>query len=274
MMSNHSLDHGAGMSVASASWTFWEWIMGGLIFAFLILLYIIAAAVSNRNYRMWPIHRYVCWVAGMLCMVLPLIGPLARLAPANFTVHMLGHLLLGMLGPLLIAFSAPMTLLLRSTPVPIARQITRLLKSKPAQIIVHPAVATLLNIGGLWILYTTSLFMAMHHNLLLHIVVHVHVFAAGYLFTVSLIYVDVAPHRRSFQARAIILMIAIAGHGILSKYLYAHPPDGVSSEQAQLGGMLMYYGGDAVDLILVFWLCMQWYRSASPRPAASIQPLD
>ncbi|MEC0258710.1 cytochrome c oxidase assembly protein [Paenibacillus lautus] len=273
-MSNHSLDHGAGMFVASASWTFWEWIMGGLIFAFLILLYIIAAAVSNRNYRMWPIHRYVCWVAGMLCMVLPLIGPLARLAPANFTIHMLGHLLLGMLGPLLIAFSAPMTLLLRSTPVPIARQITRLLKSKPAQIIVHPAVATLLNIGGLWILYTTGLFMAMHHNLLLQIFVHIHVFAAGYLFTVSLIYVDVAPHRRSFQARAIILMIAIAGHGILSKYLYAHPPDGVSSEQAQLGGMLMYYGGDAVDLILVFWLCMQWYRSASPRPAASIQPLD
>ena len=28
----------------------------------------------------------------MLCVGLPLIGPLARLAPANFTIHMLGHL--------------------------------------------------------------------------------------------------------------------------------------------------------------------------------------
>ena len=72
-----------------------------------------------------------------------------------------------------------------------------------------------------------------------------------------------APAR--FQARAIILVIAIAGHGILSKYIYAHPPDGVSSEQAKLGGMLMYYGGDAIDLILVFWLCMQWYKAARPR---------
>lgn len=275
MMSNHRLVHGAGMSGGPASWTSWEWIMGGLIFALLILVYMVAAAISNRNYRNWPLHRYVCWVVGMLCIGLSLIGPLARLATTNFMIHMLGHLLLGMLGPLLIAFSAPMTLLLRSTPVPLARRITRLLKSKPAQIVAHPAAATLLNIGGLWVLYTTGLFMAMHHSLLLYIVVLFHVFAAGYLFTVSLLYVDVAPHRLSFQTRAIILMIAMAGHGILSKYIYAYPPDGVSSEQAELGGMLMYYGGDAIDLFLVYWLCMQWYKSVRPRPAASmLQTLD
>ncbi|MFE0555025.1 cytochrome c oxidase assembly protein [Paenibacillus sp. NPDC058910] len=92
---------------------------------------------------------------------------------------------------------------------------------------------------------------------------------------VSLLYVDVAPHRLSFETRAIILMIAMAGHGILSKYIYAYPPDGVSSEQAELGGMLMYYGGEAIDLFLVYWLCMQWYKSVRPRPAASmLQTLD
>lgn len=194
--------------------------------------------------------------------------------PANFPVHMLGHLLLGMLGPLLIAFSAPMALLLRSIPVPFARRISRLLRSKPVHFIAHPLVAALLNIGGLWILYASGLFIAMHHSFILHLAVHFHVFATGFLFTVSLIYVDVVPYRRSFRIRAFILIIAMAGHGILSKYLYAHPPDGVPSEQAKLGGMLMYYGGDAVDLILVLWLCMQWYKSSRPRSAASLQPIS
>lgn len=267
-MSNHSIQHhGADMFEGTAVWQPWEWILTSFL-AGLILLYWTAAAVSNRRHRIWPAHRYVCWIAGLTCIGLSLAGPLARLAPANFPVHMLGHLLLGMLGPLLIAFSAPLTLLLRSIPVPFARRISRLLRSKPVHFIAHPLVATLLNIGGLWTLYTTGLFTAMHQNLILHIAVHFHVFAAGYLFTVSLIYVDVVPHRRSFRIRAFILIIAMAGHGILSKYLYAHPPEGVPSEQAKLGGMMMYYGGDAVDLVLVLWLCMQWYRSSRPGPAS------
>ncbi|WP_145036289.1 cytochrome c oxidase assembly protein [Paenibacillus sp. Y412MC10] len=272
-MSSHSFHHhGAGMFEGAAVWHPWEWILSFFL-AGLILLYWTAAAVSNRRHRIWPVHRYVCWIAGLTCIGLSLAGPLARLAPANFPVHMLGHLLLGMLGPLLIAFSAPMTLLLRSVPVPVARRISRLLKIKLVHCISHPLVAALLNIGGLWILYTTGLFTAMHHSLILHIAVHFHVFAAGYLFTVSLIYVDVVPYRRSFRLRAFILIIAMAGHGILSKYLYAHPPDGVPFEQAKLGGMLMYYGGDAVDLVLVLWMCMQWYRSSRPRPA-SFHPIS
>lgn len=272
-MSSHSFHyHGAGMFEGSAVWHPWEWILSFFL-AGLILLYWTAAAVSNRRHSIWPAHRYVCWIAGLTCIGLSLAGPLARLAPANFLVHMLGHLLLGMLGPLLIAFSAPMTLLLRSINVLFARRISRLLKSKLVHCISHPLVAALLNIGGLWILYTTGLFTAMHHSLILHIAVHFHVFAAGYLITVSLIYVDVVPYRRSFRLRAFILIIAMAGHGMLSKYLYAHPPDGVPFEQAKLGGMLMYYGGDAVDLVLVLWLCMQWYRSSRPRPA-SFHPIS
>ncbi|WP_433939780.1 cytochrome c oxidase assembly protein [Paenibacillus lautus] len=272
-MSNHSIQHhGADMFEGTAVWQPWEWILTSFL-AGLILLYWTAAAISNRRHRIWPAHRYVCWIAGLTCIALSLAGPLARLAPANFPVHMLGHLLLGMLGPLLIAFSAPLTLLLRSIPVPFARRISLLLRSRLVHFIAHPLAATLLNIGGLWTLYTTGLFTAMHQNLILHIAVHFHVFAAGYLFTVSLIYVDVVPHRRSFRIRAFILIFAMAGHGILSKYLYAHPPEGVPSEQAKLGGMLMYYGGDAVDLVLVLWLCMQWYRSSRPR-AASFHPIS
>ena len=41
MVSNHSFDHEAEMSGASASWTSWDLIIGGLIFALPILLYMV-----------------------------------------------------------------------------------------------------------------------------------------------------------------------------------------------------------------------------------------
>lgn len=237
---------------------------GCLFIIMLILLYIAAATLSNRRYRTWPPHRYICWIAGAACMGMSLLGPLGRLAHTNFTAHMAGHLLLGMLGPLLIAFSAPMTLLLRTLPVAVSRRITNGLKNPLIRTLMHPGTTTVLNIGGLWVLYTTGLYMMMHHNPLLHILIHIHIFAAGYFFTVSLIYVDVTPHRCSYQVRAVVLIMAMAGHGMLSKYIYAYPPVGVPADQGRLGGMLMYYGGDVIDLILVFWLCLQWYKSARP----------
>ena len=92
---------------------------------------------------------------------------------------------------------------------------------------------------------------------------------AGYLFTASLIGLDPNPHRAGFLLRAAVLVAAIAGHGILAKYLYAHPPDDIPLTEAQSGSMLMYYGGDIADAFLIGILCLQWYRAAgkglSPR---------
>jgi len=57
----------------------------------------------------------------------------------------------------------------------------------------------------------------------------------------------------------------LAAHGMLAKYIYAYPPNGVTITQAERAGMLMYYGGDAIELILIFILCFQWYKSSRPR---------
>jgi len=250
------------MPPESFAWTFTDWFFG--VPAFLaIILYTTAVRTSNRrgNLRTWPLHRTLFWLLGVLLISVALIGPLAYRSHDDFVVHMVGHLLVGMLGPLLLALAAPMTLLLRTLPVRAARKMSRLLKSPVARLYSHPIVASALNIGGLWLLYTTPLYEAMHHHLWLHIVIHIHVFAAGYLFTISLLYIDPVAHRLSFRYRTTIFIFALAGHGILSKFLYAYPPAGVPVEQARSGAMFMYYGGDAVDLILIILLFQQWYRS-------------
>ena len=191
--------------------------------------------------------------------------PLAEAADTSFTAHMVAHLLLGMLAPLLLALGAPITLLLRAFPVPAARRVSRVLASGPARFLTEPVVAAVLSLGGLWALYLTGLYPAMHHHPVVHVVVHVHLIVAGYLFTIAIVSVDPLPHRRSDLHRAVILILGLAAHDILAKYLYAHPPVGVSASAAESGAMVMYYGGDAVDVAIMVLLCARWYRTTGRR---------
>jgi putative membrane protein len=231
----------------------------------LISFYLVLVGISIHQHKRWSIYRVLLWVVGIFCAMGAVTGPIANQGHNNFTMHMVGHLLLGMLAPLLLVLAAPMTLLLRTLHVIPARFIARLLKSTPLFLISSPLVASLLNIGGLWLIYTSNLFEMMQHNLIIHLIVHFHIFLAGFVFTAAFIYIDPRPHRTSFFHRAIVLIFAFTGHNILSKYIYAHPPDGVSIEQGKTGGMLMYYGGDAIDLIFIIIFCFQWYNASLPK---------
>ncbi|ULM97958.1 cytochrome c oxidase assembly protein [Peribacillus frigoritolerans] len=226
-----------------------------------LVIYIAACIISNRRYKKWPLYRTFFWILGTLCAASAIIGPIANRAHMDFTAHMVGHLLLGMIAPILLVLSAPITLALRSLDVQSARRLSKVLKSWPLRFLSNPITASALNIGGLWILYTTGLYGLMHQNALLHALVHFHVFIAGYLFTASMIYMDPAPHRFSFMFRAIVFTISLAGHDILSKYIFVHPPSGVTKEQAENGGMFMYYAGDAIDVALICILCYQWFKA-------------
>lgn len=244
-----------------------------LLTLLLLLAYYAAARTTSHRLRRWPLYRHVCWTLGILSLVLSLVGPIAEQAHHQFTAHMMVHLLLGMIGPLFIAFSCPMTLALRTLSTSSGRKLTRLLKSRLVQMFSHPLVAALLNIGGLWILYTTELYAVMHESLFLYAAIHIHVFLAGYLFTISILGNEPAPHRYPIQFRIMVLILAAAGHNILSKHLYAHPPSGVSVTQAETGSMLMYYGGDLVDIVIMVALCHQWYKTArSHRGTSTVKP--
>ncbi|MEC0273397.1 cytochrome c oxidase assembly protein [Peribacillus castrilensis] len=235
-----------------------------------IVIYMAAVIISNRRYKKWPLYRTYFWILGTLCAASAIIGPIANRAHMDFTAHMVGHLLLGMIAPILLVLAAPITLALRTLDVQSARRLSKVLKSWPLRFLSNPITASALNIGGLWILYTTGLYGVMHHDALLHALVHFHVFLAGYLFTASMIYMDPAPHRFSFMFRAIVFTISLAGHDILSKYIFAHPPSGVTKVQAENGGMLMFYAGDAIDVALICILCYQWFKATRTKGSLAL----
>ncbi|GEK60224.1 cytochrome c oxidase assembly protein [Marinococcus halophilus] len=235
-------------------------------FILVCLLYLFAAFRDAG----WPARRIGLFVTGTAAAVISVLGPIPRMAHDSFVIHMTGHLLLGMLAPLCLVLAAPVTLALRALPVPAAKKLAKMLRSRFVTIISHPVTATVLNIGGLWFLYTTGLYALMHASALIYIIIHVHIFLAGYAFTASIIYIDPMPHRYSFLFRSGVLVAALAGHGILSKYLYVSPPAGVGQEAAQAGSMLMYYGGDAVDIAIMVILCWHWYKAARPREEKAV----
>lgn len=213
----------------------------------------------------WPLLRCGFWIAGNACAALSVTGPVPQFGGGQYVADMVRHVLIGMLAPLLLAQGAPVTLLLRALPATTARRLVRFLNSRPVRFVTRPIIAAALNIGGLWLLYATPLYPALDDHPLLHVLVHAHVFLAGYLLTISVVSTDPMRHRASHRHRAVVLVAAFAAHDILAKYLYAHPPAGIAGPAAQTGAIVMYYGGDAVDMLLLVLLAARWYRTSRPR---------
>lgn len=232
-----------------------------LTILFLIIGYLFAA--KNHKKLAWPKSRSILWISGMLCILVSVIGPIAKLSHHLFVFHMIMHLFLGMLAPLLIALSRPISLLLISIKTQQARRVSSFLRSTPVRLLSHPISTLLLNIGGLWILYTSTLFNLVHENKLLFFFFHIHLFLAGYGFTISIIAIEPFAHKYSYLFRSSIMIIAIAGHDILSKVLFSNPLDNFAINDVQQGAVLMYYGGDFVDLVIITILCLNWYNSTA-----------
>ena len=185
---------------------------------------------------------------------------------ADLRAHMAGHLLLGMVAPLLLTLARPVTLALRTLPVAAARRVARVLRTAPVRALTDPFVATGLDVAGLWVLYRSGLLMAAVHSPGLHLLVSVHVVLTGWLATTAVLGLEPTPHRRGVVARAVALAAGMAAHDVLATSLYARPPTGFGGAAA--GAQLMYHGGTVVHLAVAVLLWRQWYRSRGAVRAA------
>ena len=218
------------------------------------------AAFNVRERQGWSWWRVLAWVAAMAVVLASLTGPLGEAAEVDFRAHAATHVLLGQAVPMLLVAAAPVTLLLRILPVGAARRVSWLLGTRPLRWLTEPVVAAVLSVAGLWVLYGTPVYALSQFYGWLHLLVHAHLMVTGYLLTTALVGRDPMPHRRSHGHRAVVLVAVLAAHAILAKWLYAVPPAGVPVERAEAGAMIMYYGGDAMSLVLIAWLCADWYR--------------
>ncbi|MEU4864082.1 cytochrome c oxidase assembly protein [Kitasatospora aureofaciens] len=254
-----------------------EWLLPALVLLGAAASYLLLAQRARRRnpVRGWSRWRTTSFLTGAALLGAALLPPVAPFAHEDFRAHMVQHMLMGMYAPLALVLAAPVTLLLRTLPAARGRQLTAVLHSPPARVIAHPSVGLALSTGGLAVLYFTPLYGATTSGPAAHCLLHAHFVLSGCLFVHAVAGPDPAPSRPGVRARLVHLGVAIAAHAVISQMMYGgfwvdiHAP----IPQVQAGAEIMYYGGDAAELLLAAALIATWRpeprRSPTRDPATT-----
>jgi putative membrane protein len=238
-----------------------------------LALYAAGVLRLRRRGDAWSPWRFLSFGAGACGLAAGLAAPLPG---GEFTAHMLQHLIVGMYAPLLLVLGRPITLALRALRPGPRRVLLSVARSRPAAVLVFPPVAAALDVGGLWILYRTPLFAATHEHAWPHLLVHLHVFAAGLLFSVAICQVEPLRHRYSLAVRGGTLVVAGTAHAVLAKSLWVAPPPHFTAPDLHTGAEVMYYGGDLAEIALAAVVALAWYaaggRALRRVPRAGVEP--
>jgi len=84
--------------------------------ALLLLAYGLAVVRLRRRGDRWPIGRSVAWVLGVASIAAVTCTGVGGYGMELFSVHMVQHMVLSMLSPILLLLGAPITLALRTLP--------------------------------------------------------------------------------------------------------------------------------------------------------------
>jgi putative copper resistance protein D len=201
---------------------------------------------------------------------------IGRYDDALFSVHVVQHLLLGMVAPILLVLSRPVTLALQACNRPTRARLLRVLHR--AGPLTHPLTAWLLFAPALFVLYFSPLYAATLRHPLLHDAVHVHFVVAGTLFFSHVIGVDPLGHRLAHGTRLLYVGVLVPLHAFLglaivysSSLLGGVPPVRVAGvdllADQRVGGAVLWLGGDMLMAAVVLVVVVQW-MAADVRVAA------
>lgn len=256
----HHADHPSG----TAGW--FGWVLVVAVLALLLVAVVLGVVRVARSGRRVPTGRVVALVAGFLVIAAALAPPLADRAHHDLRAHMVQHMLLGTYGPLLLALGGPVRLLLGAGGRRLRGVVGAVVGSRWLRVVGHPVTAGVLVAGGLYALYLTDLYTLSGRSTAVHVAVHVHLLAAGYLLAWSLVGVDPAPHRPGLAVRVAVLVATGGTHAHLAKHLYANAGDlppgaGQPAAVVREAAQWMYYTGDVAEVAIAVALFTAWYRS-------------
>ncbi|MGW1027234.1 cytochrome c oxidase assembly protein [Streptomyces sp. NPDC002577] len=228
----------------------------------------------------WPVGRTVAFTVGVLSVLLMTCTKLNDYGMVMFSAHMVQHMVISMLSPILLLLGAPITLALRALPVAGRDRkgprelLLMLLHSRYMRIITHPAFTIPLFIASLYALYFTPIFDFLMGSTTGHIVMMVHFLMVGVVFFWPIMGVDPGPHRPGYVMRMLELFAGMPFHAFFGIALmmasapmvstYENPPASLGidplSDQTWAGGIAWAFSEIPSVLVLIA-LLFQWQRS-------------
>jgi putative copper resistance protein D len=248
----------------------------------LAALYVAAVVRLRRRGDGWPPGRIVAWLLGCLVLLFVTSSGVGRYMPAMFSMHMVAHMGLSMLVPILLVLGAPVSLALRALPAagrgdpPGMREwLLAALHSRLSQFLTNPVVATVLFVAGFYGLYLSNLFDTTVSSHAGHLAMNVHFLLSGYLFYWVVIGVDPTPRPIPPLAKVAVVFASLPLHAFFGVVLMGwrkvlgadyYRSLGLSWHtdllgDQHLGGGIAWAAGEVPLVIVMLALLVQWARS-------------
>jgi putative copper resistance protein D len=245
-------------------------------------LYVVGVLRLRRRGDSWPPGRSAAWLLGCLTLLFVTSSGVGRYMPAMFSMHMVAHMALSMLVPILLVLGAPVSLALRALPAagrndpPGMREwLLAALHSHYSRFITHPVVATILFVAGFYGLYFSSLFDTAVSSHAGHVAMNVHFLLSGYVFYWIVIGVDPTPRPIPPLAKVGVVFASLPLHAFFGVVMMDtrrilgadyYRSLGLSWHtdlmgDQRLGGGIAWAAGEVPLVIVMLALLIQWARS-------------
>lgn len=258
-----------------------EWLLltGTITFAGLYLAGVRKLRKQNIQHSRLQTFSFVL---GMFLVAWATSSNISRYAMVSFSSHMIQHMVLSMIAPILIVLGGPITLALRALPSDseaehrnIRGWIVSLLHSKYSKLVTHPLIVLVIFTFGLYGIYFTSAFGSLMSGHVGHLFMEVHFIIAGILFTYVVIGVDPSPRHVPYWARLILVIVALSLHAFFAIalmqsttpigrewYAPVMPPWITNPlDDTYAGGGVAWALGEVPTLILMIVVAIQWSMS-------------
>jgi len=230
----------------------------------------------------WPVGRLLFWLAGWLLTAYLATSGLWMYSTAVFSWHMLVHMTVNMMVPVLCVLGAPLTLAEAAS-----RQrgpdelpgVTQLLdglgSNRVVRVLLSPPVLWVNYVGSLFVVYFSALFPLLMRTHWGHQLMLLHFMIAGYAFFALLIGPDRHPWKLPYLVRFALLISIMPFHAIFAVgIMMAKSVIGESFYRSldiswvgdllavqNIAGQITWFTGEVPASVAVVMLAAQWFRS-------------
>lgn len=266
-----------------------------LLFLAIAVAAVSVYAVALRAVRLrgvaWPVGRTVAWILGWGVVVVVTSSGLGKYSAPHFGIHMIVHMSLSMLAPILLSLGGVITLLLRASKAGGSRYgvhdwLTWVMGWRLLRLIYNPMLVFTVFIASYYGLYFTGIFESLMRYHWGHQLMNTHFLIVGYLYYSLIIGVDRPPRPLPHIAKLGLAMVAMPFHaffGVIlmrgqtiaqNYYEYLDMPWADLPAAQEMGGGVAWVGGEIPALIVVIALGAQWARQDHREAARTDRHFD